>query len=83
VSSYYSSSPRRCLIAGVLGISTAELLALSIALPGNPAQAHLTVFDPSNYSQKLLTAARTLQQINNQIRSLRTKPTCWSIRRRT
>ncbi|UGA47764.1 P-type conjugative transfer protein TrbJ [Bradyrhizobium quebecense] len=28
------------------------------------------VFDPSNYSQNLLTAARTLEQINNQIRSL-------------
>ena len=28
------------------------------------------VFDPSNYSQNLLTAARALDQINNQIRSL-------------
>jgi P-type conjugative transfer protein TrbJ len=28
------------------------------------------VFDPNNYSQNLLTAARTLQQINNQIQSL-------------
>src|SRR3546814_13954026 len=34
-----------------------------------PAQA-IVVFDPSNYSQNLLTAARTLQQINNQIQSL-------------
>jgi type IV secretion system protein TrbJ len=32
--------------------------------------AQLTVFDPSNYSQNLLTAARTLQQVNNQILSL-------------
>jgi len=30
----------------------------------------MTVFDPSNYSQNLLTAARTLQQVNNQILSL-------------
>src|SRR3546814_11018666 len=30
----------------------------------------MTVFDPSNYSQNLLTAARTLEQITNQVRSL-------------
>ncbi len=35
-----------------------------------PAHAQLTVFDPSNYSQNILTAARTLTQINNQIQSL-------------
>eukprot|EP01042_Synura_sphagnicola_P011033 gene11033-14113_t len=34
-----------------------------------PAQA-LIVFDPSNYAQNVLTAARTLQQITNQITSL-------------
>lgn len=34
-----------------------------------PAQA-LIVFDPSNYSQNVLTAARSLQQITNQITSL-------------
>ncbi|CUS46531.1 Conjugative transfer protein TrbJ [hydrothermal vent metagenome] len=33
------------------------------------------VFDPSNYSQNLLTAARTLQQINNQIQSLQNEAT--------
>ena len=35
-----------------------------------PAHAQLTVFDPSNYSQNMLTAARALQQVNNQIRGL-------------
>ena len=50
-------------------------LATSVAiagLPGGiaPAHAQFTVFDPSNYSQNVLTAARTLQQINNQIRML-------------
>ena len=30
----------------------------------------MLVFDPSNYSQNLLTAARSLQQIQNQIKSL-------------
>ncbi|PCI21059.1 P-type conjugative transfer protein TrbJ [Candidatus Wolfebacteria bacterium] len=29
------------------------------------------VFDPTNYGRNLLTAARTLQQVNNQIRQLR------------
>src|SRR3546814_6251044 len=30
----------------------------------------IVVFDPSNYGQNILTAARTLEQINNQIRML-------------
>jgi multidrug resistance efflux pump len=34
-----------------------------------PVRAQLLVFDPSNYSQNLLTAARSLQQIQNQITS--------------
>ena len=32
--------------------------------------AQLTVFDPTNYAQNVMTAANTLQQINNQITSL-------------
>ena len=50
-----------------------SLLALSIAglVAWTPiAQAQWVVFDPSNYSQNILTAARTLEQINNQIRQL-------------
>ncbi|MFZ1893384.1 MAG: P-type conjugative transfer protein TrbJ, partial [Rhodoplanes sp.] len=35
-----------------------------------PAYAQAIVFDPSNYSQNILTAARALEQINNQLRSL-------------
>ncbi len=45
-------------------------VALVIAGSALPASAQMTVFDPSNYSQNLLTAARTLQQVNNQILSL-------------
>lgn len=52
---------RALLLAGV------SPLAMAAALP---ARAQFTVFDPSNYSQNLLTAARTLQQINNQITAL-------------
>lgn len=42
------------------------------ALTGAVTQssAQITVFDPSNYQQNLLSAARALEQINNQIRSL-------------
>lgn len=48
-----------------------------IVLPGMilpaPAQAQFglsIVYDPSNYAQNILTAARSLQQINNQIQML-------------
>ena len=35
-----------------------------------PVRAQSIVFDPNNYAQNVLTAARALQQINNQIMSL-------------
>lgn len=49
-------------------------LAISPML-ATPAHAQWTVFDPSNYAQNVLTAARTLQQINNQITSLQNEAT--------
>jgi P-type conjugative transfer protein TrbJ len=49
-----------------LAAGTAALI-LSVSAP---AHAQLTVFDPTNYSQNLLTAARALDQINNQIAGL-------------
>ena len=46
-------------------------LPASVALVLPPsAAAQIAVFDPTNYSQNLLTAARSLQQINNQIQQL-------------
>lgn len=51
-----------CLFAALLSGTPAVLVA--------PAHAQFTVFDPTNYSQNVLTAARTLQQINNQIKML-------------
>ncbi|KAF0096790.1 MAG: conjugal transfer protein TrbJ [Rhodospirillaceae bacterium] len=51
-----------------LGVTVAT--AVVIGAGALPAAAQMTVFDPSNYSQNLLTAARTLQQVNNQILSL-------------
>jgi P-type conjugative transfer protein TrbJ len=52
------------------------LVAIAVALAtgamsvGTRVRAQLLVFDPSNYSQNLPTAARSLQQIQNQITSL-------------
>jgi len=44
--------------------------ALAMATVSTSVEAQWTVFDPTNYSQNILTAARTLQQINNQITML-------------
>jgi P-type conjugative transfer protein TrbJ len=50
--------------------AVASALALAIACATAPASAQWIVFDPNNYAQNVLTAARELQQINNQITSL-------------
>ena len=47
----------------------ASTVAIGVGLAAAPASAQI-VFDPSNYAQNVLTAARALQQINNQITSL-------------
>lgn len=47
----------------------ATALVGTAIVPMTTAHA-ITVFDPSNYAQNVLTAARTLQQINNQILAL-------------
>lgn len=49
----------------------AALAALAVILPlAGPASAQWAVIDSANLSQNILTAARALQQINNQIQSL-------------
>lgn len=48
---------------------TALVSAICIGMPSAPAVA-IPVFDASNYAQNILTAARALFQINNQIQSL-------------
>ncbi len=50
-------------------LAAASAVALSLAAV-SPVSAQLIVFDPNNYAQNVLTAARELQQINNQITSL-------------
>uniref|UniRef100_UPI0035CC6126 P-type conjugative transfer protein TrbJ n=1 Tax=uncultured Sphingomonas sp. TaxID=158754 RepID=UPI0035CC6126 len=61
---------RKYLVATALGLGAAGSLACALALASAPAHAQITVFDPSNYSQNLLSAARALSQLNNQIQSL-------------
>jgi type IV secretion system protein TrbE len=52
------------------GIATALALALLTSTAMPPGAHALTVFDPANYQQNLLSAARALEQINNQVRAL-------------
>jgi P-type conjugative transfer protein TrbJ len=58
---------RRRAARGVLSAIALTLLA-STAVP--PVAHALTVFDPANYQQNLLSAVRALEQINNQVRAL-------------
>jgi len=51
----------------VLAAASAVVLSLAAV---SPVSAQWIVFDPNNYVQNVLTAARELQQINNQITSL-------------
>lgn len=44
--------------------------AAAAALLASPAGAQQVVYDPTNYASNVLQAARSLEQINNQIRSL-------------
>ena len=50
-----------------MGLPLIAVALTSFSLPG---AAQLTVFDPVNQQQNLLSAARALQQINNQVRQL-------------
>jgi type IV secretion system protein TrbJ len=58
----------RTLLA--IGAATVTVFAIGV-----PAHAQMTVFDPSNYSQNVLTAARALQQVNNEVQSLQNQAT--------
>jgi P-type conjugative transfer protein TrbJ len=51
-------------------LAAAGTIVAALACTALPASAQWIVFDPNNYAQNLLTAARALQQINNQITSL-------------
>src|SRR6201990_3555886 len=51
-------------------LASVSLIAITLNAGVKSSSAQLIVFDPNNYAQNVLTAARALQQINNQIMSL-------------
>jgi len=59
----------RMIVAAMTAVS------LFVAVPAQAQFGSGIVFDPSNYAQNVLTAARALQQINNQIQSLQNQAT--------
>lgn len=44
--------------------------SIAATLAASPAQAQRIVYDPTNYAQNVLSAARALEQIRNQIRQI-------------
>lgn len=63
---------RKHIIAAALGLGTIGLFGMGLVMSATPAHAQFggVVFDPSNYAQNILTAARTLQTVNQQIQQL-------------
>ena len=52
-------------------LAAVSVVTISVSFTtSQPSLAQVVVFDPTNYAQNVLTAARALQQINNQITSL-------------
>jgi type IV secretion system protein TrbJ len=60
------------VLAGV--IATSGVISITAATPAH-AQFGGIVYDPTNYAQNVLTAARSLQQINNQIQQIQQQAT--------
>ena len=58
------------LLAASAALSFSLSAGFYPGLDAPPAAAQAIVFDPSNFSQNVLTAARELQQVTNQITSL-------------
>jgi P-type conjugative transfer protein TrbJ len=53
-----------------IGYLAAVGAVVLVSFMASPSSAQVIVFDPNNYAQNVLRAARALQQINNQITSL-------------
>ncbi|GGF50465.1 conjugal transfer protein TrbJ [Aliidongia dinghuensis] len=62
----------RSHVRAALGVG---VVALTLATATAPARAQWIVYDPTNFSQNVLTAARELQQVNNQIQGLENQAT--------
>lgn len=56
-------------------LATVSAAAMSLIVAATPVSAQWVVFDPTNFSQNVLTAARELQQVNNQIQMLTNQAT--------
>ena len=54
----------------IRSLTAASAVALTLSFVTFPSYSQVVVFDPNNYAQNVLTAARALQQINNQITTL-------------
>ena len=54
---------------------SAGVAVLTLATASVPARAQWIVYDPTNFSQNVLTAARELQQVNQNIQSLENQAT--------
>jgi P-type conjugative transfer protein TrbJ len=63
------SKSRLSTILASTALAASTATGLTLVATSTPAHA-IPVFDSANYAQNLLTAARTLQQINQQIQSL-------------
>ena len=65
---------KKISMALALAAGTTVSIGWTFALPSSPAAA-IPVFDATNYTQNILQAARALEQINNQIKSLQNEAT--------
>jgi len=63
----------RALMAGA--VATSSVLTGIVAATPAHAQFGGIVYDPTNYAQNVLTAARSLQQVNNQIQQIQQQAT--------
>ncbi len=66
-----------CAFATRLPFSLLPSLSLLVISPlaATPAAAQMVVYDPTNFSQNVLTAARELQQVENQVTALTNQAT--------
>ncbi|NWM00779.1 P-type conjugative transfer protein TrbJ, partial [Klebsiella pneumoniae] len=67
-------SRSRALRFATIIAATPVAISLFISTPA-AAQFGGIVYDPTNYAQNVLTAARTLQQVNQQITQLQNEAT--------
>ncbi len=65
---------RQAILAGAGAVAASAVVPIIAPMPAY-AQFGGIVYDPTNYAQNVLTAARSLQQINNQIQQIQNQAT--------